>query len=324
MSDLAPFVAAQLRDKVVTDLLEENKRLRDQLSNAYQVRIKSVNGNTLATGALTNGTWRGASVFWDVPCNKAEENYWPISVFLENIGVHIGEREYAKCEDSEEREERSYVYMDERPWDGDDRKEIQMVVPHDSRGFSLLIRINGWPKHHWSVIQQLDFSMRGSENPLDVIEVLRNEVATSYPDAKVSFVEIFFAMNDVLQMMFDNLGIPPLPQEEVTKEKRKNKITHLIAMKLREAGNRDLGDAFYQKMHELEMLLFVIGLEEPNEETEHVLPKLIELQNNAAEMESEFAVIDLVIDEYGISDDEFENRWNLFYGITCADAADGA
>lgn len=171
------------------------------------------------------------------------------------------------------------------------------------------------------MIQQRDFSTRGSENPLDVIEVLRSEVATLYPDSTVSFVEIFFRKNDVLQMMLDNLGIPPLSQEDLRKEKRKNKITGVIAMKLREAGNMDLGDAFYQKMHELEMLLFVIGLEEPNEKMEHALPKLIELQNSAAEMESEFAVMELVMDEYGISDDELENRWNLFYGGICTDAA---
>eukprot|EP00956_Cyclotella_meneghiniana_P011851 scaffold16650_cov38-Cyclotella_meneghiniana.AAC.5 len=323
MSDLAPFVAAQLRDKVVTDLLEENKRLRDQLNNAYQVRITSDNGNTLATAALTSGTWRSASVFWDVQCDKAEENYWPISVFLENMGVQIGELMYARSGLSEE--ESRYVYMDERSWDGDNRKEVQMVFLDNSPwGFSLIVRIDGWPRIHWSDIQHRSWSTRGSENQLDVFEVLKSEVVTSYPDAKVSIVEISFRMNDVLQMMFDNLGMPPLSQEELRKQKKKKKISGIIAQKLREAGNTDLGDAFFQKLHELEALLFVIGLEEPNEEMEHVLPKLIELQNNAAEMESEFAVIELVMEEYSISKDEFENRWNLFYGVTCADAADGA
>eukprot|EP00956_Cyclotella_meneghiniana_P027468 scaffold61595_cov38-Cyclotella_meneghiniana.AAC.2 len=295
MSDLAPFVAAQLRDKVVTDLLEENKRLRDRLNNAYQVRIKNDNnGNTLATASLINGTWRGASVFWDVPCDKAEENYWPISVFefLENIGIHIGEREYAKCEDSEERQERSYVYMDERPWDGDNRKEIQMVFPDNfSRGVSLLVRIDGWPRQHWSNIQRLDWSTRRSEYRLDVIEVLRRVVATSYPDAKVSFVEISFGINDVLQMMFDNLGMPPLSKEELRKEKKKKKIEGIIAKKLRAAGNTDLGDAFFKKLNELEALLFVIGFEEPDEDImTGVLPNLIEIQNTAEKMESDSAI----------------------------------
>ena len=323
MSDLAPFVAAQLRDKVVTDLLEENKRLRDQLNNAYQVRITSDGGNTLATATLTSGTWRGA-YRWDVPCDGDEENHWPISVFLEKLQIRIGEREYAKCEDSYE-DQRSYVHMDEQPWDGDGRKEIQMVFPDDSLGiFSLLVRIDGWPKHHWFAVQQQDFSRRSSENPLDVIEVLRSEVATRYPDSTVSFVGISFLMNNTLQMMFDNLGILPLSPEDLIKEEKNNEITNIVARKLREAGNKEYGNPFYVKMHELAMVLFVIGLEEPNEEMEVVLPKLIEYQNMADEMESESTIIELVMNEYNISEDEVENRWNLYYDGTRTGNADAA
>ena len=154
--------------------------------------------------------------------------------------------------------------------------------------------------------------------------MLRSEVASSYPDAKVSFVEISFGMNDVLQKMFDNLGIPPLSQEELRKEKKKKKISGIIAKKLREAGNTDLGDAFFKKVHELELLLFVIGFEEPDEEMKGVLPNLIEMQNIAEEMESDSAIVELVMDGYNISEDEFINRCIIFYGETHPDDADAA
>ena len=47
MSDIAPFVAAVLRDKVVEDLLEENKRLRDQIDLQNRVEITGFGGTPL-------------------------------------------------------------------------------------------------------------------------------------------------------------------------------------------------------------------------------------------------------------------------------------
>jgi hypothetical protein len=44
MSDLAPFVAAALKDKVVADLLEENRRLKRQVESFRRVRVTGKNG----------------------------------------------------------------------------------------------------------------------------------------------------------------------------------------------------------------------------------------------------------------------------------------
>lgn len=47
MSDLAPFVASTIRDKVVADLLEENKLLKEQLASFRRIRITGRGGEPL-------------------------------------------------------------------------------------------------------------------------------------------------------------------------------------------------------------------------------------------------------------------------------------
>ena len=67
MSDLAPFVAAALRDKVVDDLLEENKRLKEKVEVLGEIRIvgRDTTRNAavvyakgkMAEGVLHDDTW---------------------------------------------------------------------------------------------------------------------------------------------------------------------------------------------------------------------------------------------------------------------------
>jgi len=63
MSDLAPFVAAALRDKVVAELLEENQRLKGQVKSFQRVRITGKNGfpiyaqQDFTTGKPTDHGW---------------------------------------------------------------------------------------------------------------------------------------------------------------------------------------------------------------------------------------------------------------------------
>lgn len=58
MSDLAPFVAAALRDKVVNDIQEENKKLMELYANrAKQVRVTGAHGTPVyAMGSIDDAT----------------------------------------------------------------------------------------------------------------------------------------------------------------------------------------------------------------------------------------------------------------------------
>jgi hypothetical protein len=76
MSDLAPFVAASLRDKVVDDLLEENKQLRAQLNanitSSRKVLVSGLNGEIFAEGRLDEGGDVGSFFFVNLKAGGAQ------------------------------------------------------------------------------------------------------------------------------------------------------------------------------------------------------------------------------------------------------------
>lgn len=65
MSDLAPFVAAALRDKTVTDLLEENESLRKVLEKRQLVEVTGPGGSPIYAEALMDeGEYSGGGHNW--------------------------------------------------------------------------------------------------------------------------------------------------------------------------------------------------------------------------------------------------------------------
>eukprot|EP00978_Attheya_sp_CCMP212_P001071 scaffold2197_cov57-Attheya_sp.AAC.1 len=57
MSDLAPFVAATLRDKVVDDLMKENAALRLQLSRTQKIEVTGLNGAPVVEIRVGGSLW---------------------------------------------------------------------------------------------------------------------------------------------------------------------------------------------------------------------------------------------------------------------------
>ena len=72
MSDLAPFVAAALRDKVVLDMLQEVEELKRQLSRARRVTIQGTTG-VWAEAQLEDGHTMDPSR-WNVDFPKNSSN----------------------------------------------------------------------------------------------------------------------------------------------------------------------------------------------------------------------------------------------------------
>jgi hypothetical protein len=64
MSDLAPFVAAVLRDKVLAEIKKENDSLLQQLQKARAVQIISENGTVYAEAQFEDGSYRGNPNLW--------------------------------------------------------------------------------------------------------------------------------------------------------------------------------------------------------------------------------------------------------------------
>lgn len=71
MSDLAPFVAAVIRDRVVSDLHDENSRLNNELSAAMAVIITGQGGRPVyASADFATGMSEEDSKFWSVRFGK--------------------------------------------------------------------------------------------------------------------------------------------------------------------------------------------------------------------------------------------------------------
>jgi hypothetical protein len=95
MSDLAPFVAATIRDKVVDDLMKEVDSLKLQLSKTQEIEVTGPNGTPVyATGMLDQGVYTEDGEFWEV--DLVERIGVPLSAIVHSrdqgsrIELHVG------------------------------------------------------------------------------------------------------------------------------------------------------------------------------------------------------------------------------------------
>jgi hypothetical protein len=86
MSDLAPFVAAVLRDRVLTEMKQENDKLLAQPENSRAVQIMSASGTVYAEGRFQDGFY-GEPSLWAVILTKVVS--CPLSD-LENVQICVG------------------------------------------------------------------------------------------------------------------------------------------------------------------------------------------------------------------------------------------
>jgi hypothetical protein len=70
MSDLAPFVASVLYDKVLAEIKQENDSLLQQLQKSRAVQIVSENGTVYAEAQFEDGSYRGNPNLWLVNFTK--------------------------------------------------------------------------------------------------------------------------------------------------------------------------------------------------------------------------------------------------------------
>jgi hypothetical protein len=70
MSDLAPFVASVLYDKVLAEIKQENDSLLQQLQKSRAVQIISENGTVYAEAQFEDGSYRGNPNLWLVNFTK--------------------------------------------------------------------------------------------------------------------------------------------------------------------------------------------------------------------------------------------------------------
>lgn len=198
MSDIAPFVAAVIRDKTVVDLMDENRKLQTAINNTKIVQIRTSGGEVCNQQAFSEGRYRNANTTWCVPFANSAASPLPIHA-LPNLKLCIGGNVFATAGDYA----RSGCLCED-PLDGDDQKVVSFFSGKDW----LRVLIVGWPRESWE-----RFPVASPGLVYDFMyQRLVQTVSKEYPEATVSIQDASFLCESVSGIMVDMP--PPLDLED--------------------------------------------------------------------------------------------------------------
>ncbi|CAB9526095.1 expressed unknown protein [Seminavis robusta] len=179
MSDLAPFVAAALKDKVVAELLEENRRLKRQVDSFQRVRITGKNGfpvyaeHDFALGKPTDHGW------WVVRLPTAATTVSPLvepipcpMSQLADCEVHVGNFRNMTCRD-----------FQDCFFDGNPKGYFSLFA---TKGLWLCCYLDGVSDPHYRAL------CRAAATQETVHEILRTHFDDPMEDLNVYFTHLTF------------------------------------------------------------------------------------------------------------------------------------
>lgn len=206
MSDLALFVAATLRDKVLTDLSAELEAvkldLEEQRNQSQLVSITGPRGTPVYTQAVfRNGNYDASPELWKVEFPKTSENGFGCSLSeLANMEVRIGGICKARLGESVE----GFVNDIHNNYNPIDKSGAVSIWFGGSSGIWLNIRVCGIEKEHYSALR--DFDLSGWT-------MLETMLQFWNAGANVSFTEVSFLISHINDAM-EQWGIPAEPGDE--------------------------------------------------------------------------------------------------------------
>ena len=173
MSDLAQFVAATIRDKVVLDLLEENKRLRNLINKHNTIEITGENG---------------------YPTYLRAQQYIDGAYIVDSKYKHEHEHEQSsfcplnKLPDIEIRMGRAQILfsLDHDSWGFVDRNSVLFLFEEKVGNGKIIsieisLRVEGWPEERWHSLERV--------HPQNMFITLVHSLATT-DQMKVKFIDI--------------------------------------------------------------------------------------------------------------------------------------
>lgn len=301
MSDLLPLVAATLRDKVVSDALEEINALKKQLDVSRRVEIIRAKANgddedededvvVYASGRLQDGRYGANPNLWqiDLKHGKDESSSMPFRCRLADLrDCHIcvgGGFPMATLDDALPNNAPMEGWL-ENESDGEFATALVCFCPHATW---LTFAIHGWPKREWEVVAQ-----QRSYDSDAIISYLVETVASAYPEATVEFVEVSFVAN-VIGGGLKRL-LPAKRREEVRLEREERqreeesdenfqawRVLHtFVATTMREFGNEATHSHFLLQVDEVVGFLNSIGIHERSEENDQVITHIVSLYESA-------------------------------------------
>jgi hypothetical protein len=203
MSDLAPFVAAALRDKVVTDLCSEIEELKLELegqrTQSQLVTITGPRGNPVYAQALfRSGNYDYSPELWKVEFTDFQNNYCSLCDFS-NMEVRLGGICKARLGENTE----AFVNDVLNNYDHDRKSGAVSIWFGGSSGIWLNIRINNIEKQNYAALR--DFDLSGS----DLLETM---LQFCNPETQVTFTEASFLISHINDAM-EHWGIPSKPDD---------------------------------------------------------------------------------------------------------------
>mmetsp|Transcript_29564 Transcript_29564/g.54174 ORF Transcript_29564/g.54174 Transcript_29564/m.54174 type:complete len:242 (-) Transcript_29564:306-1031(-) len=215
MSDLAPFVAATLRDKVVDDLMKENAALQQKLSRTQKIEVTGPNGAPVyATGMLDQGEYGGGGTSWRVNLERVESC---ALVFFTSVEIRVGGSLWTICDPS-----RPCCILDflENCYDADRMGLFDVQFKSDnSHRYSMQIRAgpfiheddyrDAFDNRHGDNFQCLDLHALGIANL----------------GMKLSFRQLVFDVANI-KTTLENLGIRDMDPDEAAEQRRSAAIVY--------------------------------------------------------------------------------------------------
>jgi hypothetical protein len=204
MSDLAPFVAATLRDKVFQDLMEENEAMQKQIRQSRSVEITGPGGNPVYSRAQfdESGYFCNSPDLWEVEFPGTQDLSCPLST-LEGIEVRLGGALKSKFTDNRVFE--TFDYADGRDYD---HGKVVNFFFGGASSLWLAVRIDGWPRQSWQATIDQGFGIDG------LFSHLLDDVAIENPNKTVHFLEVSFVVTSVSGVI-QSLNLDPAMEEDV-------------------------------------------------------------------------------------------------------------
>jgi hypothetical protein len=221
MSDLAPFVAAALRDKAFQDLMEENQAIRQKLQYARRVEITGPGGTPVHARAQfdDDGEYHGNPNLWSVKFPKGKQLLACPLAALEGIELWVGGILKAKFAQNSDFQ----AFLSAADEDHAMGKQTALCFSGAS-SLWLIIMIDGWPQERYrDTLTEIE-----SMHPDDVFHHLIETVAMEAPLGKmVTFQEVSFMCSGV-RGVIESLNVPPPDVDYISEEEQQEFFTLIL------------------------------------------------------------------------------------------------
>jgi hypothetical protein len=272
MSDLAPLVLAFLRDKTVSDLQEENEKLRNQLTQCRAVEITGPNREPVyARAQFDSGQYAGNPNLWEVSFSESAQ--CPLSS-LAVAEVHVGGVLLAKFSGNMNTSE---GFLDLSENDYENGKAVNFCFMDGSGGLWLNVMVHGWPEALWRAAIDDDV------NPESLLQHLTEVVAEQSPFAKVAKFDSVEFFSNTVRGAIQSLSLGEEVEREAETARQGHQFFSQILHRMRSAGNDEPAHVITIQANELHTALRMIGISDVCPHYESTIDLMIAAQARTGE-----------------------------------------